>query len=143
MYTIALRYAENFAPQEGTIKAHQNIIDKSGFVWYGKLGSAVSQARIESLLSQKDPRILLIHSGGIERYWAFIDDIEKKRPNGVEFPAYYQDKADKIKTWFRITRFEPADKKVISKCTVVSSGSSLSEASRASMSPYFYVEYTE
>lgn len=143
MKTIALRFAENFAPKDGTISAHKKIIDKKGYVWYGKLGSAVSAARICELLSQEEPRILLIHSGGPERYWAYIDNIEKTRPSDDEFPDYYRDMANKIKTWFRIVRFESADKKVISQCTVISSGSSLSEASRASMNPYFYVEYNE
>ena len=143
MYTIALRFAENFAPQEGTIIAHQHIINKQNYVWYGKLGSAVSAKNRQLLLSQNNPRILLIHSGGVERYWAYIDDIKYECPADEEFPVYYRDKAEKIKTWFKILRFEPADKKVISKCMVVSSGASLSEASRASMSPYFFVEYKE
>ena len=143
MYTIALRFAENFAPQEGTIIAHQHIITKQNYVWYGKLGSAVSAKNRKILLSQDNPRILLIHSGSIDRYWAYIDDIKYERPADEEFPDYYRDMANRIKTWFRIIRFEPADKKVISKCTVVSSGASLSEASRASMSPYFFVEYKE
>ena len=143
MYTIALRFAENFAPQMGTINAHQQIINQQGFVWYGKLGSAVSAKNRGIILSQENPRILLIHSGSIERYWAYIDDIKSERPANEEFPEYYRDMASKIKTWFRIIRFEPAEKYVISKCTVVSSGSSLSEASRASMNPYFFVKYTE
>ena len=37
--TIALRFADTFAPSIGTIQAHQEMIDKNGHVWYGKLGS--------------------------------------------------------------------------------------------------------
>lgn len=33
MKTISLRFADNYAPKEGTIKLHQNIIDK--MVMYG------------------------------------------------------------------------------------------------------------
>ena len=33
MKTISLRYAENFSPSCGTIKAHQQLIDANGFVW--------------------------------------------------------------------------------------------------------------
>ena len=42
MRTIALRFAETFAPECGTIAAHQHMIDRHGFVWYGKLGNPVS-----------------------------------------------------------------------------------------------------
>ena len=43
MRTVALRFAENFAPDEGTIAAHEAVIEQLGFVWYGKMGAAVSQ----------------------------------------------------------------------------------------------------
>ena len=42
MDTVALRFAENFAPSCGTIAAHQEIIDEKGFAWYGKLGNPIS-----------------------------------------------------------------------------------------------------
>lgn len=36
MKTIALRFADNIAPKEGTIAEHEKIIDELGYVWYGK-----------------------------------------------------------------------------------------------------------
>ena len=143
MYSIALRFAEKFAPEEGTIKAHKKLIDENGFVWYGKMGNTVSDANIEKVMSQESPRILLIHSGGQERYWAYISAIKKERPIDEEFPEYYRDIADKFKTWFCVTRFEMAEKGVMSKCIVSSSKAVLSNASRHSMSPYFLIEFSE
>lgn len=143
MYSIALRYAEIFAPVEGTIQAHQNLIDDNGFVWYGKMGNPVSDANIAKVMSQDNPRILLIHSGGQDRYWAYITAIKKEQPVDEEFPSYYRNIADKFKTWFCVTRFELAEKGVMSKCVVSSSGAVLSNASRHSMSPYFLIEFEE
>ena len=40
MKTIALRYGEHFAPQCGTIAAHQELINELGYAWYGKMGAA-------------------------------------------------------------------------------------------------------
>ena len=40
--TVALRFSDNFAPDEGTISVHRNLIKENGYVWYGKLGAAVS-----------------------------------------------------------------------------------------------------
>ena len=70
--TIALRFADTFAPSEGTIQAHQNMIDKQGCVWYGKLGAAVSSKVANLIMENENPRILLIHSGKTGRYWAYI-----------------------------------------------------------------------
>lgn len=142
MKTVALRFAENYAPDGGTISAHQHVIDEIGHVWYGKLGNPVSQAIAREILASEDPCILLIHSGGQERYWAHVDAIQRDEPKLSEVPSYYRSMAEKFKCWFRVTEFTKADKNVMSNCTVVSSGKRLTDASRRSMSPYFIIEYT-
>lgn len=140
MVTIALRFADNFAPQEGTICAHDTLIEKDGFVWYGKLGTPVSAKVSRQILEQVCPRILLIHSGRSDRYWAFIDKIQYEVPEVVHIPDYYRRKAEMFKTWFRVKKIETAKPNVLRKCVVISSGRSLSEVSRSSMSPYFIIE---
>lgn len=143
MKTIALRFGEHFAPECGTIAAHQEIIGKLGYVWYGKLGTAVSAQIIEEIKKQDDPKILLINSGKSDRYWAHISAIAQEEPPEGEFPSYYKEKAEKMKTWFKVVSFEVAPKGVMAQCAVVSSGSQLSEASKHSMSPYFKIQYDE
>ena len=32
MKTVALRFSDKFAPKEGTIKAHENLIKEHGYV---------------------------------------------------------------------------------------------------------------
>lgn len=140
--TIALRFAENFAPSCGTIAAHQAVLDELGFVWYGKLGNPASIAISETILRNDDPRILLIHSGGQERYWAHIDCVQREVPE-VGIPSYYISEAKDFGCWFRVRRFEKAPNKVMSRCTVASSGKPLTEASRHSMSPYFIINFAE
>lgn len=139
METIALRFSDGFAPPEGTIKAHQKIIDALGFVWYGKFGSAISEKVVSLLMQMEDPRFLLIHSGTTKRYWVHFAEIKKNVPRKSEFPLYYQDRCGLIKTWFKVTKFESAPKDVMTKFVVKSSGISLSEASKRSMSPYFII----
>ena len=143
MKTIALRFGETFSPESGTIAAHQRIIDDLGYVWYGKLGAAVSVKIIEEVMQSADPRFLLIKSGKTERYWVHIKAVSTEKPPTNEFPAYYNIKAEAMKTWFKVTSFELAPKDIMSHCYVTSSGKSLSEASRLSMSPYFIIEYRE
>ena len=143
MKTISLRYTDKFAPDNGTIGAHKEILDDKGFVWYGKMGSKISDTVSKMILENNVPRFLLIHSGSFERYWMYIDCISYKQPPTDEFPSYYHDLASNFKTWFRVIRIEEAEKNVMSNCKVISSGSSLSEASRHSMSPYFIICYDE
>lgn len=143
MKTVALRFGEHFAPECGTIVAHENIINQYGYVWYGKLGNALSDKVIKDILSLDEPKILLINSGKSDRYWAKVCEIIKTTPDLQSIPAYYRDEADKFKTWFKIKSFDNAPKDIMSHCCVASSGSPLGEASKHSMSPYFIIEYRE
>lgn len=139
MKTIALRFSNKFAPECGTIEAHSMLIREKGYAWYGKLGNKISASVFGEILGNDEPKILLIHSGGINRYWAYVDMIQQDIPDRNDIPAYYRDEAVKFKTWFRVVRFEDAPRDIMSKCTVESSGQALSIASKYSMSPYFKI----
>ena len=143
MKTVALRFSDNFAPDEGTIKAHEKLIQEKGYVWYGKLGLPLSHKAIDYIMSNADPKILLIHSGKTARYWAHISEILKEEPPLDGIPTYYQDIRDKFKTWFKVLWFEQASKDILGKCKVISSGAILREVSKHSMSPYFIIETEE
>jgi len=140
MNTIALRFSNNFAPPIGTIAAHQDILALKGFVWYGKLGSTISTQVADMILKNDDPRILLIHSGSIGRYWAYVDAIQREVPPLADIPEYYRHMVKDFKTWFRVNKFENAHQNILTQCKVASSGKVLSDASRHSMSPYFIIK---
>ena len=67
MKTISLRYTDKFAPSNGTIDAHKEILKDKGYVWYGKMGTPISRKIASMILSNNSPRFLLIHSGSTER----------------------------------------------------------------------------
>lgn len=143
MRTIALRFADNIAPQDGTIAEHERIIESQGFVWYGKFGSRISEKARSAVMASDCKRVLLIHSGTNKRYWLHVDEISYDTPELHCIPEYYRELAGTVKTWLKVTRIEKADKSVMAKCTVSSSGSPLSAVSRHSMSPYFIIDYDE
>lgn len=143
MKTIALRFSDNFAPSDGTIAEHKKLIDLNGYVWYGKLGSKVSDKVCKQIMENENPKILLIHSGKTARYWAYVDKIEKETPAAHDIPEYYRNQAGIFNTWFRVRNIEEANKNVMSLCKVASSGASLSMTSKSSMSPYFIIECDE
>ena len=64
MKTIALRFSNKFAPDIGTIEAHNEMIRENGYVWYGKLGNKIAAGVFGEILGNEEPRIILIHSGG-------------------------------------------------------------------------------
>lgn len=141
MRTIALRFADNYAPKEGTIKLHQEIINNNGYVWYGKFGNTLSQKNIDLLMSQPDRKFLLIKSGFPDRYWAYFDEIVKDKPKDINnIPEYYRNNTDKIKCWFKIRKIERTENNVMSKFIIFSSKMPLSEASIHSLNPYFVIE---
>lgn len=142
MKTLAMRFGETFSPRCGTISAHLDVITDKGYVWWGKTGSIVSKPKIEKVL--ETGKVLLIRSGKIERYWAYVDEISTAVPEDTDcIPEYYRNMTEKFKVWFKITKIEFADKDVMAKCTVVSSGSPLTTASKHSMNPCFFIEYNE
>lgn len=139
--TIALRFSDNYAPKEGMIKLHQDVIDKFGYVWYGKFGNKISKEIIEEQLKTSDPKILLIKSGSVERYWLHFQSHQVETPELDKIPEYYRKSCQDIKCWFKVTNFEKAEKNVLSKCYILSSGDCLSNASRHCLNPYFKIEY--
>jgi hypothetical protein len=143
MITIALRYFDKFAPDGGTIVAHQNMINQNGFVYYGKMGTPISQNVIDQLMNNKDKRFLLIHSGKQDRYWLYYEEITRKQVDTRFIPAYYRDRAEDFKTWFKVKRIEKVPSDVMKYCVVNSSNKPLGEASKHSMSPYFIIRYKE
>ena len=140
MVTAALRYFDKFAPECGTIQAHEEVIKEFGYVWYGKLGSAVSLTNIQTILNNEEPKILLIHSGKADRYWAYITDIKRELAEKQCVPEYYRNRTEDFHTWFKVVRFEKADKDVMKRCFVKSSNKPLGDASKHSMSPYFIIQ---
>ena len=104
MKTVALRFSDKFAPDEGTIIAHENIIKGLGYVWYGKLGLPLSQKAIDYVKGNEDLKVLLIHSGKTMRYWAHVVEVLKGEPDIDGIPSYYRDNRDRFKTWFKVIK---------------------------------------
>ena len=141
MKTVALRFSDSFAPAQGTIGAHCDVIEEVGYVWYGKLGLPLSQKAITYIMNNDDPMILLIHSGKGDRYWARVSKVQREVPPTLDaIPEYYRNRAEDFKSWFQIRSITAASKDILAKCRVLSSGALLGTVSRHSMSPYYIIE---
>lgn len=139
METIALKYRDGLFIEADTILEHQRIIDELGYVWYGKLGRAISHKNKEKILSMQKPKILLMNSGTSIVYWAYVSDIVFEKPKISEIPQYYSDRASDFGVWFKVRKFEMASKNILTKLFVVTSGRQLCETAHFSMSPVFVI----
>ena len=137
MRTIALRFSDTFAPKSGTIKEHQKVISKKGFVWYGKLGNKISPKILSEILANGPVKILMIKSGSIERYWATLQEVSYEKQ--TVHPEYYGQEASRMNTWLKISNFEPADSNILERCIIPSTGSKLSDIYKKSMGSYFNI----
>ncbi|MFN9488129.1 MAG: metallophosphoesterase family protein [Cyanobacteriota bacterium] len=117
---IVLRYRDLVTTPGETIPLHSNIIQKSGFVWWGwwnKPGETIPVSSILRLRKSQEEegstKIILFDSGKLELRFACCIDIkwhqEYKRleaPDQGEYtPLYYKDKRYLI--WFKFNRIEP------------------------------------
>lgn len=106
--TIALRFSSKFASECETIDDHNEMIRMNGYVWYGKLGNKIATGVFTEILGNEKPKILLIHSGVANRYWAYVNNIRHEISEREGISVYYGNEAEKIRTLFRVTRFEDA-----------------------------------
>lgn len=139
--TIVLRFSDNFAPKSGTIAEHEKIINRSGFVWYGKLGNRISPKVFESILNNGPAKILMIKASSSERYWATLEEVSYERQS--LHPEYYGFETTRMNTWLKITKFETAESDILEKCIILSTGNKLSDIYKKSMGSYFNVEILE
>ena len=72
-----------------------------------------------------------------------IDEIQNNIPPRKYIPEYYEDKYEKVGTWFKIKEFSKAPSDILGRCTLVSSGCTLSEASRRCVNPFFVIKAPE
>ena len=144
MKMISLRFGENFAPKQGTIQAHLDIIKKNGYCWFGKYGNNISDNILDQWKKEPKQYLLLIRSGRFERYFANVLEVKKDSPKDIKnIPSYYRKDIDKIKVWFKIDKIVEAPNDIVSKCFLVSNGTGLGTASKISMNPCMFVETTD
>lgn len=143
MRTIALKFHDNFWPMRSMFDEHQSYLSANGFTWWGKTGVPISKKVASEVLASDDLRVLLIHSGEKDRWWAHVDQIVYDCPNEAFIPSWYHDNLGNYNCWLRVTQFEPAPKDVMSWCLVASSGKPLFRASSFSRSNYFIIDYLE
>lgn len=138
MNSILLKYSDKFAPAGGTIVAHNEVINRYGYVWYGKIGQNLAKAKVEQVVNQDDPFIILYNGATDSAYKAAICGFCQQTPDDGAIPEYYSRFIKHIKAWFKVTSFEPMESS-FTDFYITSSGEVLQRTKKASMSSFFYI----
>ena len=143
MKTIAIRFSDVIAPKNGTIYEHQTIINKNGYVWFGKLGNRkISEKIIKEIFTKRPIKILLIHTQSTKHYLALVDSIVYKCPELNLVPYYYRNNSSDFRNWFKIKQFIEIEEEELQKF-YTSSGNTIANIYKKSMGSYFIVDYRE
>lgn len=141
-----MRYRDLLGPEGGVISAHGAVLDRRGYVWFGKMGHRVSSDRVRDLRAQiaRDGRAFLILAkasrSAVVLHRCEVDEIQVQAPDEPgTTPAYYSQLKTTPSTWFRIRGIRSLDASAADALTVASSGKPLFRALTKGMSPYDFV----
>lgn len=122
-----------------TIEEHLNILNKKGYVWYGKIGRTPSREYFDLRLPQGPIIVLLVQPG---RY--FITTCiaySTSTPSDTNYPEYYKSKefsTYNFSFWVKLTSIvEVKNSDVLENVVIKSSGNYLRSALQGSISPMF------
>jgi hypothetical protein len=146
---LLIRFSDNLFAVGDAIAKHQEVIKQNSSVWFGKLGTPISQNAIESFISQIEkgiPTYLYLVKGNRKRstfYKAKIltlsGDFPKKEKDNI--PYYYFEKkiAKQMKSWVKIIDIQPLEAEEIKSLRVKSSVLDIEETLFRSSAGLFYV----
>ena len=124
------------------IEEHQNVINKLGYVWFGKIGAKPKFGTIEKMLDSEVKSNFIILKSTKECYLCKFDKYSLTIPeNG--FPEYYisrlRMKSDTFSIWFRIIEMKKVSNLTsLQEIVVESSRNPLLVACKQSMAAHFF-----
>lgn len=135
---ILLRYSNNIVSD--TIKQHQDVIEKIGFCWFGKIGVVPSKKIQKAILAEDNPRIIL-YTRGIAHECHLLEISEKRPSKGC--PDYYEIEGICPSVYFKLASIEPIKMSELDNYSIISTGRKLLDAIWHSMTSYFFAEWSD
>jgi len=146
---LLLRFSDSLLKEGDTIDEHNQVIQREGVVWFGKMGSTVSQSRIDILNEQvrEDiPTFVYLVKGNRKKstvYRARLAVASKTIPKGESqlVPPYYfsLDIPKYVNFWVKLTEIVPIDFSELKKLRVGSSVLPIHETISKSSSGHFFL----
>jgi hypothetical protein len=145
---LVVRFSDSMFGVGNVVAEHNEIVSKHGAVWFGKLGSSVSQTRVDILnkqIEQKIPTFLYLVKGNRRKSMAYRADllaVSRDFPKDKDqIPAYYEEKdlLEFMKVWMKIGQIEPIELSDMRSLKTINSIYPIAETLVRSSSGYFLV----
>lgn len=145
---LVVRFSDTMFGVGDVVALHNEVVSAHGAVWFGKLGSTFSQARIDMLndqISKGMPTYLYLVKGNRRKstaYQARLISVTRDLPKeNALIPAYYAEKdlVQHMKAWMKIGQIEPIEMSAMASLKAISSVFPIAETLVRSSSGYFLV----
>jgi hypothetical protein len=146
---LVIRFSDTMFAVGEVISLHNEVVDKHGAVWFGKLGGTLSLSRIEWLnkqIEQKVPTYLYLVKGNRKKstpYKAEILAVSRDFPKKEKtlIPPYYAEKGllKYMNAWVKVGHIEQVEMADLKNLKTINSVFPLEETLVRSSSGYFLV----
>lgn len=134
---ICIRYSDLKSIDCAT--EHKNVIDKKGYVWFGKIGSKPRRDILDTILEEKTNYIIL--KSKKDCYICTFEKYTEQIPEDKNYPKYYDESfnLENFTIWFKLTSMiKVEDQDILSNIIVKSSKNPLINACNKSMASHFF-----
>ena len=149
IFHIVIRFSDNLFSVGDVVAKHNAVVENNGYVWFGKMGSPISQGRMDLLNTQiaKNTPTFVYFVKGIRNKSTFYraDVLAISREINLSekeaIPKYYQEKelTQFMKTWLKILEISQIEESAMSTLKTTSSIFRLQDTLVRSSSGYFFV----
>ena len=145
---LVVRFSDTMFGVGDVVAEHNELVNQYGAVWFGKLGSPLSQVRVDLLnkqIDQKVPTFLYLVKGNRKKstaYCANLMFVTRDFPKDKALiPIYYKKKKliDFMKVWMKIGKIELIEMDAMIKLKAINSIYPIAETLVKSSSGYFLV----
>ncbi|QRN82043.1 hypothetical protein JR338_06200 [Chloroflexota bacterium] len=147
-FHLIVRFADSLFDVGDVVALHNEVVEKKGSVWFGKMGQTISQIRIDKLtqqIAENIPTYLYLVKGNRKKstaYQAPLLSISRELPTDQALiPPYYTEKdiLQFMKVFMKIGKITKIEMKDLNKLQAVSSVYPMSDTLARSSSGYFLV----
>lgn len=146
---LVIRFSDTMFEVGDVVSIHNEVVEKHGAVWFGKLGGTLSLARIEMLnkqVEQKTPTFLYLVKGNRRKstpYKAQIMTVSRDFPKKEKalIPSYYAEKKllKFMNAWVKVEHIEQVEMADLKNLKTINSIFPIEETLVRSSSGYFLV----
>ena len=146
---LVIRFSDTMFSVGDVVSFHNEVVDRHGVVWFGKLGGTLALSRVEMLnkqIEQKIPTFIYLVKGNRRKstpYKASIFSVSRDLPKNEKalIPSYYAEKKllKYMTAWVKMGHIEQVEMSDMKSLKTINSVFPIEETLVRSSSGYFLV----